>query len=1419
MLQFMKKINGSVSIFLIIIMFPMLVFSFTIVDLCKIFMAQDVIADATDLAVDSGLTSYDKVLKDMYGLMATSASADDLSKKMEEYYNATLELSGIQLTEEEKKTVNGFLTGLLGTGADAEALADNQNYLNVRAEKGENGSVITADPVAASAISNPAVMKRQIVEYSKYRGVVSLAAGMLEKLGVLSDSGNQTKAVKSKVKFDKDVSTIGSAAQQLYSQFRIYFYNCGELESGGGTSASGIDAVYSKIDKIKDTEADMLNKYPLWSYSYEKSHSVSANFRSQISKVETDDAWEEYFKKKFDKSLEKKGMPSSASYNDGGLNAASLNTDLGKWFSTCDTLGMFIYLAPFFKSSGKMKSMDTGYDYVPNNASQFATKMKALSSDLGNKGPLSEMYDFFESIIDDKKVFIFDSFEASLEAYYGYLPLFDSKKTAPDTISVKYDTNTSAGAHNANGARSHDYSIEDFADKYREFKTCYEKAVEFRDDNEDIKEDDEDYEDIVALRTALAGLENSKAVKLIKMEDEVLASIEYLQIMALMQMDDWSGSFAAYYYQMYQQYQLINEMTKKDGVLDKFLECIENAKGSAKSMGEAVDKIETESIQSSMKSQYEESAKMIEELKTDDIEEVRTFLKSRGEKLKAILDAMDKFKVEGQKVCSGVKLNDHDDSNSYDIGGYIADSEKIFNSVISGETSSVWNDIKSLIKKNVGLVTETIPATGISSWNDQKIDGTKELKETDFYKTLEKLAKPSDADTDTTVKDKIKDLGETKKDENGNVVPDTMEKDRTKDSDGSGDSSSSGGSSGSGDSDSSEDDNSDKPDFYKLIENAKSFSEYYEELMSTKAESSEDSDDNNMKPQDGSLSTSQSDEDLADSTASGLDNVITLLANLAEAARDDLLMTEYATEMFSCHTTNLDPKGTGVLIKDDAKKETRMNGEKYPEYTNVYRAELEYILYGLDSSTANVAAAGAIIFGIRFALNLIYAFTDAEITQFTLAAATAAGAIFPFSIPLIQTVMRIGLAIAESGIDLTELMMGKSVPLYKSSKTWVCSPRGIAEKGKDVLMDVADTVVDQGTQAIADLIDEGADKLDELVTNGGEKLDDFVDAQAENLKSTIETSIKQPVMEKIQSVITSVENKTNEAKEEVRASLKKSLAELKSGFESQLGLDSIVEQDSVDPETGEKVSADLLKIAEKKVLSKLDTDYIADKVADKLEDLVNALTFKSGEDPWKAATEKLQKVLNEQVFDKLNSAIDDAVDEAKKMSGGLQDKAKEAISKVSSQLKDGTLKTSAEAKEMLHNEISSAFDSKGGKVSLKKNNGGLNEAKGVEKSSALSNALNMSYKDYLFVFTLIGFIAPSESSMLSRMAHVMEVNCDQKEGGSGSYTLNKAVTLLGAKTSGSVKTLFFGAVFNDGQLDMSGKPDRYTFTHSSYMGY
>lgn len=88
MLQIFRKKDGAVSVFLTIILVPMIVVSCLFVDACRAKLAEPVVSSAGDLTLNTALTQYDATLNDYYGLMASSQNVDEFLNNANEYFQA-----------------------------------------------------------------------------------------------------------------------------------------------------------------------------------------------------------------------------------------------------------------------------------------------------------------------------------------------------------------------------------------------------------------------------------------------------------------------------------------------------------------------------------------------------------------------------------------------------------------------------------------------------------------------------------------------------------------------------------------------------------------------------------------------------------------------------------------------------------------------------------------------------------------------------------------------------------------------------------------------------------------------------------------------------------------------------------------------------------------------------------------------------------------------------------------------------------------------------------------------------------------------------------------------------------------------------------------------------------------------------------
>ncbi|MCD7922006.1 MAG: hypothetical protein LUG27_06165 [Clostridiales bacterium] len=177
MLRIFIKKNGAVSVFLTIILVPVLVVCFLFVDVSRTKLAQGVVNSAGDLTLNTVLTQYDSTLNDYYGLLASCQDIDTFLATADEYFQACLISQGVDAAEARSYSamINGLLTG------DASEISD---LLQITESE---SSSFTVSAVDNGTLENPALMKKEIVEFMRYRAPIE---GVSEILGLFQDSAS-----------------------------------------------------------------------------------------------------------------------------------------------------------------------------------------------------------------------------------------------------------------------------------------------------------------------------------------------------------------------------------------------------------------------------------------------------------------------------------------------------------------------------------------------------------------------------------------------------------------------------------------------------------------------------------------------------------------------------------------------------------------------------------------------------------------------------------------------------------------------------------------------------------------------------------------------------------------------------------------------------------------------------------------------------------------------------------------------------------------------------------------------------------------------------------------------------------------------------------------------------------------------------
>ena len=207
--------RGSVTVFLSLIMAGVLLFTVIMVDASKIIGARSMVAGAGDMSLNAGLTYYNSVLQDTYGIFAISKDEKELEKNLQVYFEATLKANGLG----DNGLASQLARQIVHGGNDVSELMD------LQAES------FTVKKVDGSALTETEVLRSQILEYCKYRAPVVIGYGFLEKLNIFKTLPKQQEALKKKAAYEKELSAIEKLCKEIFENAQKYE---GHLTDNGG---------------------------------------------------------------------------------------------------------------------------------------------------------------------------------------------------------------------------------------------------------------------------------------------------------------------------------------------------------------------------------------------------------------------------------------------------------------------------------------------------------------------------------------------------------------------------------------------------------------------------------------------------------------------------------------------------------------------------------------------------------------------------------------------------------------------------------------------------------------------------------------------------------------------------------------------------------------------------------------------------------------------------------------------------------------------------------------------------------------------------------------------------------------------------------------------------------------------------------
>ena len=477
---------------------------------------------------------------------------------------------------------------------------------------------------------------------------------------------------------------------------------------------------------------------------------------------------------------------------------------------------------------------------------------------------------------------------------------------------------------------------------------------------------------------------------------------------------------------------------------------------------------------------------------------------------------------------------------------------------------------------------------------------------------------------------------------------------------------------------------------------------------------------------------------------------------------------------FSCYTTNRE-EGGGT-------NEKTLSGVPFSEKNNeAYRAEQEYILLGNPDLKTNVDGVKARIFGVRFLLNAIYAYTsDSELRNETFAMATAIAGWTGFGVPIVQNVLLLASALTESVLDVNDLVSGKTVALYKNRQVWR------ARYARGIVQAAAKTAANTLYKKMNEYTDDAKEEFNET-------LESYVNNMVDTSTDTIITSIQTPIQEKVLWCTAQVGDARDGLEERLKTALKESFDKMQADLEAEVATGGLVAQ------------------AKLKAFKIINTNESRDKLVETVmqtaginKDNVNQLTD-SINDSVKRFFEERQDRLKERI----HSIIDNTQ---------LKEKLKNGVGSAL----DAANSSAQEAINNKINEFNKEFEGAGGDALAVGEGNNKLELNGFDKTKA--STFEMSYRDYLMVFLSIQYLI-DEQSVICRMGNLIQTNAS-KEGslyyaGEG-FSMQKATVLLQVKADTQIKPVFMNLkafnnnnekfILGDGQFG-------YPINYKGVLGY
>lgn len=1471
-----KRIQGSISVLLIIILLPTMVLSALIVDTSRTNMARSMVSGAGDLAINSALADYDTILKDVYGLFAMSQAKtnEQLAAEIKEYFEDTLVSYGVTSEAEAGNYVDmvmgNFNELVSGTGS-----MEVSNFLNM-----EVASDFVVNKEAESGLDNPQILRKQIVDYMKYRAPVNFGLSFLDSVKAFTTVSDQSKVVLAQVGAQESLQPVTGGCRTVIDGIRAFDKTV--LAINGGTQAvtgltSSTDPEVVPIEKYHE----QVDKYKaVWGENYRNINELNLIFLIKSPEVT-------------DKYLSKMNYSANELLIGGDVNTAAMHTDNSG--ITVETTLADSYEAAAAQVQQQRDKL-AGEPYHTLQANYRDTSfLDRLNLDT-NKTAFAKREEAIAAFIQFEALLCNDTAKTSitynevkdtleqlyiLEKYQGnYMNLLGNaiteKKTERDQKKTELDNKgnevnaartalengkeakeavqtTKKAWEDAESALSQAQTdLDDAKDAldaytgktntttYKNLKKDVESAQAAYDDAEEAEEDaKEAYEAAVAAAPSdekIAQLE--AALKARELEygtlnaeyERLKQAVESLESIRNLAVNDYKNSISQYKaftdaYQhdleLYEDYKSVaKQLIAKDAkaVKEQYLKI----QGNIQKLSDDLKKIYDDLIMLN-------EAIVVYGHKVDAWEEANNNYVSANsadsfskQNAADIASTDSQYNIDSlQRLLDYVKVLEQEyrnfyeyitDENYYKYGtagiGTLESSEQVLSAVPEGIRTALPEIVTP--EAAGGQLDSLYPSQTTPSIEIEKLtfvtDGVLPIQ---FLKYLNEnfpeeeknlTLKTEDDGSASDPKKEYDNLkGQMKEDKEGQEKIDSVDGNeygytfQTKG----------------------------KLDKSKLPSNGKAQKEAGSESVSI----SEDS--------KGAINASDS----LGKQGENLDNVLGNVGNVLEAGLENIYLVDYIFQNFSYNTLvqeqlvegeNLTTYPQVMALKSNAKLGDYRGSAKTLSNYNItgannylYGGEVEYILFGNKSPKTNVTYTKGSIYAIRFAFNCIFAFTDSEIRNTAMAAGLAVQAATMGFVPyqLVQAVLQLALAAAESAVDLDMMSKGLKVVVVKTRDTWSMSVSGAV----GMLTDAAAAMAEE---KISEAIGNAVEKVNEGINTVMEASAEELSGAVTSLADTVNNAAQSKGQEIVDGVFTELQSKIDELLNELQfvkfselsedgTTIVMTRAEVNGKIDAMFqelrsSVDGIVASYAGNP-IGDAVMGEV---------SRKINDVISD-VQTQINGIVSDAFLEAPPDVGGAICEAMLQI-KYNVINIMQDSMNDLTDTIKRKVpesiAGLKEElktyAQDCVTEAGEEL---TETAAAEVKKQITdslNRFSNTYLKDAGKPEVNLGTGGTGAGKTT--SPKVASMIKFGYKDYLMLLMFIS-VCVNDDAVLGRTADMIQLNLQNatgtpdKEGQvvfqhqkGKEFTLGEAKTYVSVQGSVKLDMLFLDMDFFNNLLKEDG---------------